>query len=117
MGDLYVAVLAAGKGTRMRSTLPKVLHRAAGITLIDHVLDTAESLHPRSIVMVVGHEAGQLQDALRKRLGLGFAVQEPQLGTGHALLQTEGLLTGATGTLLLLSGDVPLLRADTLRRL
>jgi bifunctional UDP-N-acetylglucosamine pyrophosphorylase / glucosamine-1-phosphate N-acetyltransferase len=101
----------------MRSTLPKVLHSAAGLPLIDHVLRTAESLHPRSIVIVVGHQAGQLQEALRKRLGLRFAVQEPQLGTGHALLQTEPLLQGANGTLLLLSGDVPLLRRETLERL
>src|SRR4029079_2046777 len=104
MGDLYVAVLAAGRGTRMRSTLPKVLHSAAGLPLIDHVLRTAESLHPRSIVIVVGHQAGQLQEALRKRLRLRVALQEPQLGTGHALLQTEPLLQGANGTLLLLSG-------------
>ena len=67
--------------------------------------------------MVVGHEAEQLKAALRKRLGLCFAVQEPQLGTGHALLQTEPLLRGARGTLVLLSGDVPLLGAATLARL
>ncbi|MBW8713271.1 MAG: NTP transferase domain-containing protein, partial [Acidobacteria bacterium] len=117
MGDLYVAVLAAGKGTRMRSSLPKVLHPAAGLPLIEHVLRTADTLAPRAVVIVVGHQAGQLQEALAKRLGLRFAVQEPQLGTGHALLQTEPALQGTRGTLLLLSGDVPLLRRETLHRL
>jgi bifunctional UDP-N-acetylglucosamine pyrophosphorylase/glucosamine-1-phosphate N-acetyltransferase len=117
MADLYVAVLAAGKGTRMRSRLPKVLHSAAGLPLIEHVLRTADTLTPRAVVIVVGHQAGQLQEALAKRLGLRFAVQEPQLGTGHALLQTEPVLRGGKGTLLLLSGDVPLLRCETLQRL
>jgi len=117
MADLYVAVLAAGKGTRMRSRLPKVLHSAAGLPLIEHVLRTADTLTPRTVVIVVGHQAGQLQEALAKRLGLRFAVQEPQLGTGHALLQTEPVLQGGKGTLLLLSGDVPLLRRETLQRL
>ena len=92
MADLYVAVLAAGKGTRMRSRLPKVLHSAAGLPLIEHVLRTADTLTPRVVVIVVGHQAGQLQEALAKRLGLRFAVQEPQLGTAHALLQTEPVL-------------------------
>jgi bifunctional UDP-N-acetylglucosamine pyrophosphorylase/glucosamine-1-phosphate N-acetyltransferase len=117
MADLHVVVLAAGKGTRMRSSLPKVLHPAAGLPLIDHILRTAESLRPTSIVIVVGHEAEQLKQAIGKRLGLAFASQEPQLGTGHALLQTEPILRGARGTLLLLSGDVPLLGAKTLQLL
>ena len=117
MGDLHVVVLAAGKGTRMRSTVAKVLHSAAGFPLINHILRTADSLHPQSVTVVVGHQAEQVKDAIGKRLGLGFASQEPQLGTGHALLQTEALLSGARGTLVMLSGDVPLLRADTLARL
>ena len=117
MGDLHVVVLAAGKGTRMRSTVPKVLHPAAGLPLIGHILRTAESLHPKSTIIVVGHQAEQLKEAIGKRLGLGFASQEPQLGTGHALLQSEPLLQGARGTVLLLSGDVPLLREETLERL
>ena len=117
MRDLHVVVLAAGKGTRMRSVVPKVLHRAAGLPLIGHILRIADSLHPSSITVVVGHQSDQIKDALRKRLGLGFAVQEPQLGTGHALLQTEPLLRDGRGTLVLLSGDVPLLRRQTLERL
>ena len=114
MSHIHVVVLAAGKGTRMKSGLPKVLHRAAGLPLIEYTLRAAESLAPSTIVVVVGHQADQLKAALAKRLGLGFAVQEPQLGTGHALLQAEPLLRDARGTLVLLSGDVPLLRAETL---
>jgi bifunctional UDP-N-acetylglucosamine pyrophosphorylase / glucosamine-1-phosphate N-acetyltransferase len=117
MPDIHVVVLAAGKGTRMRSAMPKVLHAAGGRALIEHALRAAASLSPASIVVIVGHQADLLKDALGKRLGLSFAVQEPQLGTGHALLQAEPLLKGATGTLVLLSGDVPLLRTATLTRL
>ena len=117
MSDIHIAILAAGKGTRMKSALPKVLHPAAGLPLIEHVLRAAASLSPASVVVVVGHGADQLQEALGKRLGLTFAVQQPQLGTGHALLQTEPVLAGARGTLVLLSGDVPLLTAATLAAL
>jgi bifunctional UDP-N-acetylglucosamine pyrophosphorylase/glucosamine-1-phosphate N-acetyltransferase len=114
---LHLVVLAAGKGTRMKSAVPKVLHRVAGRPMIDAVLDVAGSLHPQSVSVIVGHEADMVRSALAARPGLGFALQEPQLGTGHALLQAEPLLAGQSGTLLLLSGDVPLLRAETLRRL
>jgi bifunctional UDP-N-acetylglucosamine pyrophosphorylase/glucosamine-1-phosphate N-acetyltransferase len=114
MSDIHVVVLAAGKGTRMKSALPKVLHAAGGRSLIDHALRTAAALSPASIVVVVGHEAERLKAAIAERPGLTFAVQEPQLGTGHALLQAEPSLRGAHGTVVLLSGDVPLLRAATL---
>jgi bifunctional UDP-N-acetylglucosamine pyrophosphorylase/glucosamine-1-phosphate N-acetyltransferase len=117
MSDIHVVVLAAGKGTRMKSARPKVLHPAAGLPLIDHVLRAASALSPSSIAMIVGHEAEQLKNGLQIRLGLSFALQEPQLGTGHALLQAEPLLKGASGTLVLLSGDVPLLRAESLAAL
>ena len=117
MSDIHVVVLAAGKGTRMKSAMPKVLHVAGGRSLIEHALHIAASLDPSSVVVVVGHEADLLRIALAKRLGLAFAVQEPQLGTGHALLQAEPLLRAARGTLVLLSGDVPLLRADRLAAL
>jgi bifunctional UDP-N-acetylglucosamine pyrophosphorylase/glucosamine-1-phosphate N-acetyltransferase len=117
MADLHVVVLAAGKGTRMKSARPKVLHAVAGVSLIEHVLRTATSLLPASIVVVVGHEASQILPAIEKRPGLAFAVQDPQLGTGHALLQAEPLLKDARGTLVLLSGDVPLLRPATVERL
>ena len=120
MGELsgiHVVVLAAGKGTRMKSAMPKVLHHAAGLPLIDHVLRAAVSLSPRSIVVVVGHGADQVKSALGQRMGLLFATQEPQLGTGHALLQAEPMLAEASGTLVLLSGDAPLVSASTLAAL
>ena len=117
MSETHVVILAAGKGTRMKSADPKVLHKAAGSRLIEHVLRAAESLQPSTIVAVVGHLAGRVEQALGKRLGLRFALQEPQLGTGHALLQAEPHLAGKSGTVVLLSGDVPLLRAKTLQAL
>ncbi len=117
MSDTHVVILAAGKGTRMKSALPKVLHHAAGLPLIEHVLRAADALSPKTTVVVVGHLANKVQYVLAKRLGLRFALQEPQLGTGHALLQAEPHLAGARGTLVLLSGDVPLLRPGTLRAL
>ncbi len=117
MPDRHVVILAAGKGTRMRSAVPKVLHPAAGLPLIEHVVKTAESLDPSSLVMVVGHQADEVKSALGIRQGLAFVLQETQLGTGHALLQTEPLFQRARGTLVLLSGDVPLLRRETIERL
>ncbi len=114
MPETHVVVLAAGKGTRMKSGLPKVLHRSAGLPLIEHVLRTASSLDPASIVVIIGHQAEAVRAALDGRQGVSCAVQEPQLGTGHALLQAEPSLMGAKGTVVLLSGDVPLLRPQTL---
>ena len=113
----HIVILAAGKGTRMKSGLPKVLHRAGELPLIEHVFRTAGSLEPATTVLIVGHQADVVQEALGKRLGLQFATQQPQLGTGHALLQAEPALQGQHGTVVLLSGDVPLLRASTLQRL
>jgi bifunctional UDP-N-acetylglucosamine pyrophosphorylase / glucosamine-1-phosphate N-acetyltransferase len=117
MADLHVVILAAGKGTRMKSALPKVLHRVAGVPMIEHVLATARTLQPRSITIVVGHQSDTLQEALSTHPNLVVVVQEPQLGTAHALLTTETALRQATGTVLLLSGDVPLLSSDTLKAL
>jgi bifunctional UDP-N-acetylglucosamine pyrophosphorylase / glucosamine-1-phosphate N-acetyltransferase len=115
-GGLHVVVLAAGKGTRMKCARPKVLHQLAGDTLIGHVLRAARSLAPETLTLVVGHQAEDLRAALGED-GLQYALQEPQLGTGHAVLQVEPLLAGRSGTMVLLSGDVPLLRAATLERL
>jgi len=117
MPNTHVVILAAGKGTRMKSADPKVLHRSGGLPLIEHVLRAADSLSPTTTVVVVGHLAEQVRAGLSKRQGLRFALQEPQLGTGHALLQAEPHLSGASGTAVLLSGDVPLLRPETLQRL
>jgi bifunctional UDP-N-acetylglucosamine pyrophosphorylase/glucosamine-1-phosphate N-acetyltransferase len=115
--NTHIVILAAGKGTRMKSALPKVLHRVAGVPMIDQVIATAAVLQPRSTTVVVGHQAATLEAALAGREGLRFVVQEPQLGTAHALLTAEPALRGATGTLVLLSGDVPLLTAQTLKLL
>jgi bifunctional UDP-N-acetylglucosamine pyrophosphorylase/glucosamine-1-phosphate N-acetyltransferase len=117
MTDIHIVVLAAGKGTRMKSAVPKVLHQAAGLPLIDHVLRVAGRVNPRSVTVIVGHDAERVTAALGQRLGLGFALQQPQLGTGHALLQAEPRLKDARGTVVLLSGDVPLLRPETLSAL
>ncbi|HEY2904663.1 MAG TPA: bifunctional UDP-N-acetylglucosamine diphosphorylase/glucosamine-1-phosphate N-acetyltransferase GlmU [Vicinamibacterales bacterium] len=117
MADVHVAILAAGKGTRMKSRVPKVLHKVCGTPMIEYVLQAADSLRPLSTVVIIGHEADALRSALGRHTGLMFAVQEPQLGTGHALLTTEPALGAAAGTLVLLSGDVPLLSAKTLQGL
>jgi len=117
MADIHVVILAAGQGTRMKSTQPKVLHTIAGRSLLEHVLRTADSLHPSSVTIVVGHRADAIRDKLVGRQNLRFVLQEPQLGTAHALQQTEPALSGQTGTVVLLSGDVPLLSRSTLRRL
>jgi bifunctional UDP-N-acetylglucosamine pyrophosphorylase / glucosamine-1-phosphate N-acetyltransferase len=113
----HVVVLAAGQGTRMKSRLPKVLHPVVGAPLIDHVLDAAAAIDPETTTLIVGHGADAVKQALARRSNVQFALQEPQLGTAHALQQAEPLLAGRTGTVVLLSGDVPMLRAATVRRL
>jgi bifunctional UDP-N-acetylglucosamine pyrophosphorylase/glucosamine-1-phosphate N-acetyltransferase len=114
---LHVVVLAAGKGTRMKSAQPKVLHQIAGRPIIDHVLRTVDQLNAATTVLVIGHGGDEVRVALASRPSLQFAVQSPQLGTGHALLQAEPALSGKSGTVVLLYADVPLLEAGTLRRL
>ena len=117
MSDLHVVILAAGKGTRMKSARPKVLHHVAGRPMIDYVIRSAQSLSPRTITVVVGHMKELLRQGLQEHPQLSFVTQEPQLGTGHALLQTAGVLERQDGVVLLLSGDVPLLQRHTLAEL
>jgi len=108
-------VLAAGKGTRMKSDKPKVLHELAGQPLLSHVLETARTAGVKRTVVVVGHRA----DLVRETCGaadLEFVLQEPQLGTGHAVQMAEPALS-AEGWTVVLAGDVPLLKAETLSRL
>jgi len=112
--SLDVVILAAGKGTRMRSSLPKVLHRLAGLTLLEHVIRSAQALNPGSIHVVYGHGGEQVPEQL-KHLAVQWVKQEPQLGTGHAVQQAIPEITAQT--LLILYGDVPLTRIDTLRAL
>jgi len=101
----------------MKSRMPKVLHQIGGLPIIERVLRTAAALMPASITVVVGHGADEVQRALAKRHGVQFVSQDQQLGTGHALLQTRSLLEGKTGTVVLLSGDVPLLTVAALHAL
>lgn len=113
---LAVVILAAGMGTRMKSKLPKVLHEAAGRPIIEHIVRSVLPLEPEHIVVVVGHGA----ELVRSRLTdypVSFALQAEQLGTGHALMQAEASLTGFDGAVLVVNGDGPLLRSETLERL
>jgi bifunctional UDP-N-acetylglucosamine pyrophosphorylase/glucosamine-1-phosphate N-acetyltransferase len=117
MPEVHIVVLAAGMGTRIKSARPKVLHRVAGTPMIAQVLKTARALRPRSVTVIVGHQADAVRSALSGQPGLTYVVQEPQLGTGHALLMAAPALNGSTGTVILLSGDVPLLTSKTLQSL
>ena len=119
---LDVVIMAAGKGTRMKSSLPKVLHRLGGRALLAHVMDCAAQLSARQAVVITGHGAIEVEAACTRRtgtsasLGLKFARQEPQLGTGHAVQQALPELLD-DGITLVLSGDVPLTQAATLTAL
>lgn len=117
MSDVHIVILAAGQGTRMKSALPKVLHRISGRPLVEYVLHTARSVSPSSVVLIVGHQADAVRAELRQWNGLEFVLQQPQLGTAHALQQAETAFRGRRGTLVLLSGDVPLLSRYTVSRL
>ena len=113
-----VVIMAAGKGTRMKSKLPKVLHRLAGRPLLQHVVDTASGLDARRVVVITGHGAAEVEAGVARPAGgeLQFVRQEPQLGTGHAMQQAAPALPD-DGIVVVLSGDVPLTQADTLREL
>ena len=112
---LDIVIMAAGKGTRMKSALPKVLHKLAGRSLLQHVLRTAADLGADGIVAITGHGAEQVEAAVSAP-HLQFVRQLPQLGTGHAVQQAVPLLHDA-GTTLILNGDVPLIEAATVRAL
>jgi bifunctional UDP-N-acetylglucosamine pyrophosphorylase/glucosamine-1-phosphate N-acetyltransferase len=110
---LAIVVLAAGKGTRMKSDRHKVLHPIAGRAMIDHLLASAAELAPARQVVVAGHGRDQLEAALAGRAEI--AVQDPQEGTAHAVLQARGALSDFTGDVLVLYADVPFVSADTMR--
>ena len=111
--QIAAIVLAAGKGTRMKSARHKVLHAIAGRPMIEHLLASVAELSPARLVAVVGEYREQLQAALGDRLA--YAVQEPQLGTGHAVQQAQAALAGFDGDVLVLYGDVPFVRAETMQ--
>jgi bifunctional UDP-N-acetylglucosamine pyrophosphorylase/glucosamine-1-phosphate N-acetyltransferase len=113
--SVNVVILAAGQGKRMHSQLPKVLHRLAGRSLLQHVIDSANALEPQRVCVVVGHGGEAVRKALAPQ-NLDVALQEPQLGTGHAVQQALPFLGDAPVTVVLY-GDVPLIRSETLREL
>ena len=114
---LNVAILAAGKGTRMASSLPKVLHRLSGKTLLERVLDSCSELNPDRIFIILGHKSKEVQDSLPKNKNIQFIIQEPQLGTGHAIQVLSKKIKNLQGDLLVLNGDVPLIKSKTLKKL
>jgi bifunctional UDP-N-acetylglucosamine pyrophosphorylase/glucosamine-1-phosphate N-acetyltransferase len=114
---VVVAILAAGKGTRMRSNLPKVLHSLAGKSLVERVIESAEPLSPSRKLVIVGYQSQEVKTAIDSIHGVEFVEQTVQLGTGHAIQQLLPYLQDYTGDLLILNGDVPLLRTETLKAL
>ena len=111
--QLHIGILAAGKGSRMESELPKVLHQLNGKSLIDYVLDTASELNPDSITLVVGFQKDLVKNHIQND-NVNYVSQEQQLGTGHAALQLENQLENQSGHLLILYGDVPNIKSSTL---
>jgi bifunctional UDP-N-acetylglucosamine pyrophosphorylase / glucosamine-1-phosphate N-acetyltransferase len=116
MNDIGVIVLAAGQGTRMKSDIPKVLHPLGGTPLFLHALRAAQRLEPSRTAVIVGHGAAAVQQAYSGD-DLCWVIQEKQLGTAHAVLCAEPTFHGFIGDILILSGDVPLIRENTLKRL
>lgn len=114
--DFVVVILAAGKGTRLKSSLAKVLHRAGGRSLVEQVVRACQPLEAREIVAVVGHQAADVMAAVEP-LGVRSVLQEPQLGTGHAMLVARSAIPESAKFVILLPGDAPLIRTETLSRL
>ncbi len=112
-----VAILAAGRGTRMKSDLPKVLHLVAGRSLVERVLDSCSLLDLDKQIVIIGYQGEKVEQALSHRQGVEFVEQKEQLGTGHAVQQVIPSLQGYEGDLLVLNGDAPLLRPETLQQL
>ena len=114
MANLTAVILAAGKGTRMKSKLPKVLHKVGGHPMLEHVMDAAEAAGCRDNVVVIGHGAELVRELVGSRARI--ALQAEQLGTGHAVLQAADTLKDFTGTVMILCGDTPLLEAEELKK-
>src|ERR1700733_9098345 len=116
LSDFSIVILAAGKGTRLKSSLAKVLHRAGGRALVEHVVRACQPLKPRAIVAVVGHQAEQVTGVVEP-LGARTILQEPQRGTGHAMLVARRALAKGSKYAIVLPGDAPLVRTETLAAL
>ena len=114
---LSVAILAAGKGTRMASSLPKVLHKISGKSLLQRVIDSCVELNPDQIFIITGHKSKEVQESIPNNKNIHFVIQEPQLGTGHAIQVLTREAEKNEGKLLVLNGDVPLIKTETLNRL
>ena len=114
---IAVAILAAGKGTRMKSLQPKVLHQIGQQTLVERVLGSVTDLNPTKRMVIVGYRADSVRQSLQHESDLEFVAQTEQLGTGHAVQQIIPFMDGFEGDLLVLNGDVPLLRPETLKAL
>ena len=114
MANLTAVILAAGKGTRMKSKLPKVLHKVGGHPMLEHVMDAAEAAGCRDNVVVIGHGAELVRELVGSRARI--ALQAEQLGTGHAVLQAADTLKDFSGTVMILCGDTPLLEAEELQK-
>ncbi|QLE42038.1 bifunctional UDP-N-acetylglucosamine diphosphorylase/glucosamine-1-phosphate N-acetyltransferase GlmU [Nostoc sp. C052] len=114
---VVVAILAAGRGTRMKSRLPKVLHSLGGRSLVERVLESVEPLAPSRRIVIVGYQSEEVQAAMHSIPNLEFVEQTVQLGTGHAIQQLLPHLEGYTGDLLILNGDLPLIRSETLKQM
>lgn len=117
MAQPIAVVLAAGKGTRMKSDLPKVLCEANGRPLIDWVLDALEAAGVQQFLVVVGYEADRVKKALQDRDGVKFVLQDQQLGTGHAVKVCEDHLQGHDGPVLIVAGDSPMIQPESIRSL
>ena len=114
---LSVAILAAGKGTRMESSLPKVLHKISGKTLLQRVIDSCLELNPDQIFVIIGHKSKKVQDSIPNNKKIHFVIQDPQSGTGHAIQVLCREVKKNKGKLLVLNGDVPLIKPNTLKKL
>jgi len=114
---LAVAILAAGKGTRMVSNLPKVLHRLSGETLLRRIINTSKKLNPDKIFVVIGHKPELIKESISNEKNVEIVLQDPQLGTGHAVQVLSRELTKFKGDLLILNGDVPLIKKTSLKEL
>lgn len=116
MRKFSTLIMAAGKGTRMKSDLAKVLHQINNRPMVHYVVDQARAVGSEKVVLIIGHQKEEVQKACRD-LDVQFVIQEPQLGTGHAIMMAEQFLKSYRGDVLVLSGDVPLLSVATIRDL